>query len=71
MLGHHSFCQNIVAVMGGNWGEKSLQDLEDYKNGLANELQLQPFLAQIHMEAEKDNFRAGDPQSEFAVKVPQ
>ena len=45
---HHSFCQNIVAVMGGNWGEKSLQDLEDYKNGLANELQLQPFLAQIH-----------------------
>ena len=23
------------------------------------------------MEAEKDNFRAGDPQWEFAVKVPQ
>ena len=26
---------------------------------------------EIPMEAEKDNFRAGDPQWEFAVKAPQ
>ena len=46
----HSFYQNIVSVMGDNWEEKSLQDLENYKNGFANELELQRYLTLIDAE---------------------
>ena len=43
--------QKITAIMGPGWEQKTLQDAVRYKNELAKELNIQPFLARIHVSA--------------------
>ena len=42
------YYKKIVTIMGQGWEEKTLQDAENFKNKLAEECLIQPFLARIH-----------------------
>ena len=46
---HHYFYKRIITIMGDDWEEETLQDVENYKTELAVKLQFQPFLPQIHV----------------------
>ena len=40
--------KKIITIMGKGWEEKTLQEAEDFKNELAEEFSIQPFLTRIH-----------------------
>ncbi len=45
----HSFYKKIVTQMGKDWERETLQDVEEYKNELSEELCIQNFLPRVQV----------------------